>query len=277
MQEPKPQKNNTPPPIHLLNLKEKIIFKIVWFTNKYLNWYTILHQRIVRFFFNRFFLRHTKTFNIERLANYPKSSTIILAANHRTYYDNFIVMTQLYNNHKQLPRRCLFPNRSTFYFDTFRGLFTNLIGTGLALFPPIYRQRHQYKFNRFSMDYMVEQLCDKKGIIIAIHPEGTRNDSPDPYSLVKAKTGVGELAIKSPDSILIPIFIHGLSNSLKQEIKYNYSRKSSSQVSVMFGEAIKLDDLRQQEHTKATYRQATERWVAAINQLAQEHQKTQAE
>ena len=92
-------------------------------------------------------------FNIESLAQYPKNSHIILAANHRTYYDNFIVMTQLYNNHKRLPRRCLFPNRSTFYYDTFRGLFTNLIGTGLALFPPIYRQRHQYKFNRFSILY----------------------------------------------------------------------------------------------------------------------------
>jgi 1-acyl-sn-glycerol-3-phosphate acyltransferase len=75
--------------------------------------------------------------------------------------------------------------------------------------------------------------------MVGFHPEGTRNKTDDPYTLLPAQPGAGELALKARPAV-VPAFILGLSNSPCAELKANFRRKRP--VIAVFGEPIELPE-----------------------------------
>src|SRR5205085_8281687 len=66
---------------------------------------------------------------------------------------------------------------------------------------------------------------------------GTRNKTDDPYTLLPAQPGVGEVALKARP-VVVPAFILGLTNDLWGELKADLRREGK--VIAVFGEPIDL-------------------------------------
>ncbi len=267
------QKKNHKAALELLNYKERIIFRIALFANNNLGLLIIAWQKILLFTINRVYVNHTVAYNIDRLSKYGKDSKIILVSNHRSLFDNFIIITQIFNHFKNIPRRTIFPVRSNFWYDSVQGLLTNIIGSGIAMFPPIFRQNDKKIFNNYAISLISQKLANKKGLVVGVHPEGTRNKDTDLYSVLEPKQGVGKIALSSPAAIVIPVFIHNASCSVMTEIKRNYCKKNNSKISIIYGNPVELEDLKQKPLNQQSYKEVASRCMDEIKKLAEEMKK----
>src|SRR5439155_1344364 len=73
------------------------------------------------------------------------------------------------------------------------------------------------------------------------HPEGTRNKTDDPYTLLPAQPGAGELALKARP-VVVPAFILGMTNHFWTEVKANQRR--TPLVIAVFGKPVELPEVR---------------------------------
>ena len=72
---------------------------------------------------------------------------VLLVANHRTFYDHFVITSRLFRlfgAHHNI----FFPVRSTFFYENLLGLLINLTLAVGFMYPPIWR-----KFHGFSADW----------------------------------------------------------------------------------------------------------------------------
>ena len=256
--------------LNMLSFKERTIFRIALFINQYMFFMKRVIIGMLGFIVYPIYKKHTISYNTERLAQYNKGSKLILASNHRSLYDNFIIISQIFLHRRAVTRRVLCPVRSNFWYESYIGLFLNIFGSGMTMFPPMFRQSSKKPFNRISIDTVVEAFSTKKGQILGIHPEGTRNKNHDLYSLLKGKSGIGEIALRSTQVTVIPIFIHNTSCSVLTEIKRNYSKKHAANISINFGHPVYLEDLRNAPLTKNTIMEATNRCMQEIKKLSEE-------
>ena len=172
---------------------------------------------------------------LERLENVPEGAPILLVANHRTFFDLFILGWILIT-HPRLTRRVNFPVRSNFFYESVPGLLIGALFTGGSMFPPFFRSTEKKALNRVSLGILLEKLRTP-GQMVGFHPEGTRNKTDDPYKLLPAQPGAGELALKARP-VVVPAFILGMSNSLWAEVKANFRRERP--VIAVFGEPVAL-------------------------------------
>src|SRR5690606_20431723 len=108
------------------------------------------------------------------------------------------------------PRRLFYPVRSNFFYEHPLGMAVNLLFGAGTLYPPIFRDRTRTALNRSSLDRIVEFL-DEPDTMVGLHPEGTRKKDDDPYTLLPAQPGVGQIALRGRP-LVVPVFINGLSN-----------------------------------------------------------------
>jgi 1-acyl-sn-glycerol-3-phosphate acyltransferase len=106
------------------------------------------------------------------------------------------------------------------------------------MFPPFFRRPEAKPFNKYSLSILVD-LFREPGNVIGFHPEGTRNKGPDPYQLLPAQPGAGEVALKARP-IIVPAFITGLTNHLFSELWANIRRERP--VVIVFGNVIDVGD-----------------------------------
>lgn len=216
--------------------------------------------------------RRLHVYGLERLAKRGKSARLLLMANHRSFFD-FYVITAILFWKTNLSRRILFPVRSSFFYDHPAGPVINAAMSAMAMFPPIVRDRQRAAFNRYSLQRCLEEL-EKPGTIMGVHPEGTRNKSDDPYSFLKAQPGAGKMALETTAPV-VPIFIHGLTNALPSEWRRNWLHKPEEHpIDVIFGEDVELDDLRALGSRPATQKRAADRCLDAIRALAATHRNS---
>ena len=135
-------------------------------------------------------------------------------------------------------RKSSFPVRANFFYEHPPGLLISLLLSGGSMFPPFFRRPEAKAFNKYSLSILVD-LVRQPGNLIGFHPEGTRNKGPDPYQLLPAQPGVGELALKARPLIL-PAFITGLTNHLFSELWANIRRKRP--IVIVFGNPIGVGD-----------------------------------
>jgi len=160
-----------------------------------------------------------------------------LVANHRTFFDLFILGSLLIR-HPRLKRRLNFPVRSNFFYEGPVGLVLGAVFTGGTMFPPFFRSAEKKGMNRLSLNILIDKLR-KPGQLVGFHPEGTRNKTDDPYALLPAQPGAGELALKARP-VVVPAFILGLSNSPWAELKANLHR--ARPVIAVFGAPVELPE-----------------------------------
>ncbi len=174
---------------------------------------------------------------LHRLAAVPDGAPILLVANHRTFFDLF-TLGWILITHPRLTRRVSFPVRSNFFYETPLGLLMCVLGTGCSMFPPFFRSAEKKAMNRVSLEILLEKLRTP-GQLVGFHPEGTRNKTADPYTLLPAQPGAGELALKARP-VVVPAFILGMTNSFGTDLKASLRRRSK--VIAVFGDPVPLPD-----------------------------------
>jgi 1-acyl-sn-glycerol-3-phosphate acyltransferase len=206
---------------------------------------------------------------LEHLAGYGPRSRVLFVANHRSFFDFFVVSAICFWKTK-LSKRIVFPVRSSFFYDHPAGPPLNLVMSGMSMFPPILRDRSRANWNRYALARCLAEL-ERPGTVMGLHPEGTRGKGPDPYSFLPAQPGVGRVALETTAPVH-PVFLHGLTNDLIEEWRRNwFAPKERHPISVLFGPKIDLADLRAQGSRAATHKRAADRCLAAIGTLAGEH------
>jgi 1-acyl-sn-glycerol-3-phosphate acyltransferase len=181
--------------------------------------------------------RRLHTIGLERLIETPHDRGVLIASNHRSFFDQFFIACCLYQATRRWPR-FYFPVRSEFFYDHPIGVFLNAVVTSATMFPPIFRPRAKRGVTRAGLDFLADELRSPD-TLVGIHPEGTRGKGPDPYELLPAEPGFGKVVLQSRP-VVVPVFIQGLSNDCFREIASNISGRNP--VIIVFGEPVDLSD-----------------------------------
>jgi len=168
---------------------------------------------------------------LERVTALPPDARILLVANHRTFFDLFVLGWILWRR-GGLQQRLSFPVRANFFYEHPLGLAVCLAMSGGTMFPPFFRAVEKKNFNRHSLAILIEKM-KTPGQVVGFHPEGTRSKTDDPYTLLPAQPGAGELALKARPYV-VPAFVTGMTNSVWKEIW------SNRPVVAVFGDPVEL-------------------------------------
>ena len=226
-------------PFSVLTFFERLAFRVMRFFNQGAGsgiawiWQRAVLTPLVGLLVNRRLRVHGR----EHLDALPPGAPVLLVANHRTFFDLF-VLGWIFMRDGSLRRRVSFPVRSNFFYEHILGLFLGVLATGGSMFPPFFRAAEKKAMNRVSLEILLAKLR-QKGQMIGFHPEGTRNKTDDPYTLLSAQPGAGELALKARP-IVLPAFILGMTNDVFSELKANWRRKRP--VTALFGAPIELPE-----------------------------------
>ena len=221
----------------------------------------------------------SRRFNIqglEHLAPFGKKDSVLLVANHRSFFDFFTISALIYWR-SRLTKRIFFPVRQNFFYDNPAGPLVNAVMSGMRMFPPVMRDKEKRPFNNYVLARCIEELNREDiGTVLGIHPEGTRNKGPDPYSFLPAQPGVGRVALGATRAYVIPVFALGMGQSIVGELKMNALSPDKHPVDVYFGAPIGFDDLRPKANMVTTQKRAADRCLDAIKALAERQRRDAA-
>ena len=136
--------------------------------------------------------------------------------------------------------------------------------------PPIMRESSKRSFNRYSIRRVVEEL-QSQGTLVGFHPEGTRNKSSDPHSLLPPKRGVGEVYQLYPQAAVVPVYIRGITNNLLREFWCNWFSAKKTPIDVYFGPSAQCAELLQAESNPENHQQIADQCMLSIQKLADLH------
>jgi 1-acyl-sn-glycerol-3-phosphate acyltransferase len=220
-------------------------------------------------FVSLFVARRLEVRGLERVPRDPQAR-ILLVANHRTFFDLFVLGWILWQR-GGLKQRLNFPVRATFFYESPLGLGICMAMSGGSMFPPFFRAAEKKAFNKQSLSVLIG-LLQRPGQLVGFHPEGTRNKSGDPYALLPAQPGAGELALKSRP-LVVPAFITGLSNSVAAELRQGLF--GGRKVVAVFGEPIDVSQF-PAETRLAHHKKCADLFNERILTLAEEEKAVRA-
>lgn len=194
---------------------------------------------------------------------------VILCSNHRSFFDMYVISTILRTRRVPWVRDMFFPVRSPFFYESWSGLAVNLAMGGGAMYPPIFRDPTKAELNKRSVERVVSFL-QEPGVVVGMHPEGTRGKGDDPFELLPAQPGVGQMALQARVDVL-PIWINGLGNDIAGQLLANFrdGGRGADRIEVVFGEPVELDDLFDQQPRAALYKRAADRILDRIRVLGE--------
>ncbi|HET7542455.1 MAG TPA: lysophospholipid acyltransferase family protein [Polyangiaceae bacterium] len=214
-------------------------------------------------------LRHV--YGYERLPQFQLDQSYILVANHRSFFDLYVVFGDLV--HRGLQHRIVFPVRSNFFYDNPLGFFVNGVMSFFAMYPPLFRERKKALMNPLALEELA-YLLRRGGMFAGIHPEGTRKRDDDPYTFLPAQRGVGKV-IQDARVPVIPVFINGLINDLPKQVRSNFDR-TGRDIFVVFGAPIDFGELLDQGKSPKVHQAISDRVMQAVSELGQEERKLRA-
>lgn len=178
-----------------------------------------------------------RVYGIENLRQVSPTRPILLVANHRSFFDLFIVAAVLYR-HTNLCGAMYFPVRAMFFYETWRGILVNMLMGWWSMYPPIMGGGERKRlFDKYAIRRLTALCRVGAGHVIGFHPEGKRNMVDDPYQLLKPQPGVGKL-IKEANPQVVPVFVAGLGNNIFAQVKSNWT--NGEKVRIHFGAPIDL-------------------------------------
>jgi 1-acyl-sn-glycerol-3-phosphate acyltransferase len=164
---------------------------------------------------------------------------VLLAANHRSFFDMYMVLTHLHR-HVDWWHRAYFPVRSVFWYDHPFGVLINGLASAMSMYPPIYRETEKRGATRAGLDFLAAEL-QRPGTVVGIHPEGTRNKGDDPYDLLPAEPGFGRVVLQARP-IVLPIFINGMTSNFVSECRSTFDR-TGPPIIIAIGAPVDFGDL----------------------------------
>ena len=204
---------------------------------------------------------------LEHVRNLNPPGSVLLVANHRSFFDMFVASSVLYR-HSNFLRRMFFPVRADFFHSHPIGLALNMLIAGGSMFPPIFRDRRRTELNPTSMAQM-NYFLRQPDTLVGIHPEASRNKNTDPYQFLRTRSGVGQLVKNCPGhTLILPYFMCGLSSDFLHEVKRNFGpkEKRGTPIRIRFGKPFLASELNQ----SASSREHAEHLMDAIKALAEE-------
>ena len=201
---------------------------------------------------------------------------VLLCSNHRSFFDQYVISCLLVDNGVPWMERLMFPVRSNFFYETWTGLIVNVVVGGGAMYPPIFRDASRADLNKQALQTAIDFL-QRRGNMVGVHPEGTRGKGPDPYQLLPAQPGVGQIALLSKATIL-PCFINGLSNDFVRQVVSNFrgGGRGGERVIVVFGDPVELGDLAEGRPRPALYKRVADRIADEIRRLGERERALRA-
>ena len=184
-----------------------------------------------------------RLFDFEPIETVSPPRSVILVSNHRSFFDMYVALSILYDR-TRWPRKLFFPVRWRFFYTNPVGFLVNLGVSGCAMWPPVFLDERSEALNEVGTDQMVHVL-NEQGAVLGIHPEGTRNKTDDPYTLLPTKPGVGRLVHACPDdTLVIPFFMTGLTNDLIPQVWAVLRGKEVADIRVVWGQPVPARELR---------------------------------
>jgi 1-acyl-sn-glycerol-3-phosphate acyltransferase len=226
----------------------------------------LYHRYVNRQWVRRTISRRLFVDNIEWLTDLVPDRGIMFAANHRSFFDQYVNMLALYEVGAAWPQRIYFPVRSNFFYESFPGVLINLLIGGMTMYPPIFRDPAKARLNKEALD-TIARILDEPGALVGVHPEGTRGKGPDPYELLPAQPGVGQMALHGRP-ILVPFFINGIGNSIPRAVAQSYRRGAQRDpVILVYGDPVDYSDLAARPPRASLYLKMAKRMNQAIEAL----------
>ncbi len=212
------------------------------------------------------FTKHLRQVHgVERLPPLNGPESIIFVANHRSFFDLYVITAELVR--RGMKKRIVFPVRSGFFYDSPVGLFVNGVMSFFSMYPPIFRSKKKATLNLHGLSEL-GFLLSRGGVFVGMHPEGTRKRDDDPYTFLPAQPGVGKVIFEARTQV-VPVFVNGLINDLPRQVKSNFDG-TGKPIHVVFGRPIDLADLLAERGSPRVHRAIAERCMRAIGELGQE-------
>jgi len=230
-----------PPPLEFLSPFERLAFRLVRRMNQgrwqrfWFWWEQRLGARWIELVAGPLLEVH----GLEHVAATPRSRRLLLAANHRSFFDLYLAMSTLF---RRLPgwRSTFFPVRGRYYYQTVGGVALNAMAAWWTMYPPFFHTPDKRRFDRWALDHLADLCREGEGRLIGFHPEGTRNKGPDPYALLPAQPGIGRLMYQARP-VVVPAFVGGLSNSVTEILRRRV--RGGEPIRLWFGPAVEYDAL----------------------------------
>jgi 1-acyl-sn-glycerol-3-phosphate acyltransferase len=206
----------------------------------------------------------------EHIRNLRPERGVILVSNHRSFFDLYVTSSVMFNETNWIEHMC-FPVRSTFFYEGPAGIAVNMVMSAMAMYPPILRDANRKAFNQYAVDVMVE-MAKKRGTLLGFHPEGTRGKGDNPYELLPAHPGVGQI-VRLARPVVIPAFILGLCNDFPRQVRSNFDG-TGEPVTLTFGPPVELGSLLDEEPKLRTFKKIADVLRSKITELGEQDKLT---
>ncbi|HVZ33941.1 MAG TPA: lysophospholipid acyltransferase family protein, partial [Polyangiaceae bacterium] len=211
--------------------------------------------------------------HIERLDCVRPARSFILVSNHRSFFDLYVVTATLLRS--GLRHRIVFPVRSNFFYDTLPGFFVNGVMSFFAMYPPLFRDKRLAALNALGLDELAHLLRGGH-TLVGIHPEGRRNPSDDPYTLLPPQSGIGRLIHRARGTPVIPVFTNGLlPNNLPRQVLSNFDG-TGTPIHSVFGAPIDFGTLLEEPPSPRLFARLAARCLEEVAQLGREEKQLRA-
>lgn len=207
-------------------------------------------------------------YGIENVENSDPTRPLVLAANHRSFFDMYTVSSVIFRRTKR-PLKLFFPVRAKFFYDNPLGWFVNLVMGWFSMYPPFFREEREAKkreFDKYSMRRLVQICSENEPNVIGFHPEGKRNLEGGPYDMLPAQPGIGKVIYAARPQV-IPVFIAGLGNNLPRQILGNWL--GGEKIRIWFGDPIDLSDFYTRPDRLRTHKEIADYLMVKIKELGE--------
>jgi 1-acyl-sn-glycerol-3-phosphate acyltransferase len=203
---------------------------------------------------------------LEHLTKLDPDRGVMIAANHRSFFDQYVISSVLLRSCGWI-ERMYFPVRSNFFYEGAAGVVVNGVMSAWAMYPPVMRRKESRAFNEYVVTLTADLLA-KRGTLVGFHPEGTRNKTDDPYTLLPAQIGTGQI-VHASKAIVIPTFVLGLGNDLPKQVRSNFDG-TGEPITVVFGAPLDLSRYYQVDGRLRIYKELADHLRDTLTALGQE-------
>ena len=203
---------------------------------------------------------------LEHVAATGRDRPLVVVANHRTFFDLYVVATVLFRRTAGW-RALNFPVRGRYFYQRPGGLLVNGLAAFFAMYPPFFQVPAKRRFDQWALGELAAMCRAGEGRLIGYHPEGTRNKGDDPWALLPPHPGIGRL-LHEAAPVVVPVFLGGITQSIPEILRRR--RTGGERIRVRFGPALEYGAFLVRPGEAATYRELAEHVMAAVAALAAE-------